>query len=107
MALPMITIGCLARFDRRVGMATRSGSSAARGLFGVMRCGSRSGTLDPSSGRVLGEEESAPAVMPAAAAAAPPERADGAAGYANPDPSLRRAAFCGGTGALTARVGGF
>ena len=35
-ALPAITIGWRARLERRVGTGTRSGSSAARGLRGVI-----------------------------------------------------------------------
>src|SRR5258708_39195806 len=36
-ALPAMTSGCRALFDHLVGIGTRSGSSAARGLRGVIR----------------------------------------------------------------------
>jgi hypothetical protein len=36
MALPMTTKGCRALFERRVGISTVSGSSAVRGLRGVI-----------------------------------------------------------------------
>jgi hypothetical protein len=35
-ALPATTSGCRARRDRRIGVGTRSGSSASRGLRGVI-----------------------------------------------------------------------
>ncbi len=41
-ALPAITRGCRALFDHLVGIGTRSGSSAARGLRGLIRRGSPS-----------------------------------------------------------------
>ena len=40
MALPMMTSGCRALAERRVGNSTVSGSIAVRGLRGMMRCGS-------------------------------------------------------------------
>ena len=47
-ALPAITIGLRARLERRVGIGTFSGCSAARGLRGAIGRGST--TEAPSSG---------------------------------------------------------
>jgi hypothetical protein len=52
-ALPIITIGCRARADRFGGTAMRSGSSAVRGLRGVMRMGSSCGAVNAAALRVL------------------------------------------------------
>jgi hypothetical protein len=51
-ALPIITIGCRARADRFGGTAMRSGSSAVRGLRGVMRMGSSCGAVNAAARRV-------------------------------------------------------
>src|ERR1051325_919225 len=50
-ALPMMTNGLRARFDRRVGTWTCSGSNAARGERGVIRFCSASDAPMPSWGR--------------------------------------------------------
>jgi hypothetical protein len=49
-ALPMITSGLRTRLERRVGTGTCSGSSAARGLRGVIRL-SIFGLPNPSADR--------------------------------------------------------
>ncbi|NWG26502.1 MAG: hypothetical protein HXY30_19145 [Pseudorhodoplanes sp.] len=70
-ALPIITIGWRARADRFGDTAMRSGSSAVRGLRGVMRIGSSCGAVKAAALRVLAGF--AAAAAPGAALAAVPD----------------------------------